>query len=151
MSRSRGRSSLHEARYAAQLIYLMICICLPYVPQWRLTSMWWHLSPLHMFFWCVWGSRSPPKPCEKRHNVRMQLSQPVFWDDGVFHTVADILSQSHWWWTSMACLECFTMRRFYHHALVTTSEVVSDLDDTIFEAERFVKRVLISIFTGSHY
>jgi len=39
--------------------------------------------------------------CEKRYNVRMQLSQtvmPVFRDDGVFHTVADTLSQSHWWW-----------------------------------------------------
>ena len=38
----------------------------------------------------------------------------------------------------MACLECFTMRRFYHDALVATSE-----DDAIFEAELFVKRVLI--------
>ena len=31
MSRSKGRSSLHEARYTAQLIYLMISIGLPYV------------------------------------------------------------------------------------------------------------------------
>jgi len=43
------------------------------------------------------------------------------------------------------------MRRFYHDALVTTSEVTSDLDDAIFEAELFVKRVLISILTGNHY
>ena len=33
MSRSKGRSPLHEARNTAQLIYLMICICLPYVPH----------------------------------------------------------------------------------------------------------------------
>ena len=46
----------------------------------------------------------------------------------------------------MACLECFAMRRFYHGALVG-----SDVDDAIFEAELFVKRVLISILTGSHY
>ena len=38
-----------------------------------------------------------------------------------FPTVADILNQTHWWWTSMACLEGFTMRRFYHDALVATS------------------------------
>ena len=108
----------------------------------------------YVLFWCVGGPASLPKHCdklyhcEKRYNVRMQLSQtvmPVFWDDGVFHTVADILSQSHWWWTSMACLECFTMRRF------ATSEVVSYLDNAIFQAELFVKRVLISILTGSHY
>ena len=37
MSRSKGRSSLHEARYTAQLIYLMICIGLPYVPHGDLT------------------------------------------------------------------------------------------------------------------
>ena len=45
---------------------------------------------------------SLPKPCDRlyhcetRYNVRIM---PVFWDDGVFHTVADILSQSHWWLT----------------------------------------------------
>ena len=51
----------------------------------------------------------------------------------------------------MACLECFTMRRCYHDALVAILVVVSDLDDALFEAELFVKRVLISILTGSHY
>ena len=77
---------------------------------------------------------SPPKHydrlyhCEKRSNVGMQVYQttmPVFWDDGVFHTVADILSQTHWWWTSMACLECFTTRKFYLVALVATSVVLT--------------------------
>ena len=48
----------------------------------------------------------------------------------------------------MVCLECFTMRRFYHDALVARG---SDLDDAIFEAELFVKRVLISILTGNQY
>ena len=66
--------------------------------------------------------------CEKRFKLRKQLSQkimPVFCDDGVFDTVADIPSQTHWWWTSMACLEGFPMRRFYHDALVATSVVVA--------------------------
>ena len=134
MSRSKGRSPLHEARNSAQLIYLMICICLPYVPHGGLRPC----DGIYHHCICsfdVWGvPASQPKPCdrlyhcEKGHNARMQLSQtvmPVLWDDGVFHTVADILSQSHWWWTSMACLECFTMRRFYHDALVATSEVVT--------------------------
>ena len=31
MSRLKGRSSLHEARYTAQLIYLIICVGLPNV------------------------------------------------------------------------------------------------------------------------
>ena len=33
MLRSKGRSSLHEARYTSQLIYLMNCVGLPYVPD----------------------------------------------------------------------------------------------------------------------
>ena len=73
MSRSKGRSSLHEARYAAQLIYLMICICLPYVPRGGLRPC----DGIYHHCICafdVWGvPASPPKPCdrlyhcEKRH------------------------------------------------------------------------------------
>ena len=70
MSRSKGRSSLHEPRYNAQLIYLMICVGLPYVPHGGL------------------------RPCDGTHLSHTMMS--VFWDDGVFHTVADSLSQIHW-------------------------------------------------------
>ena len=85
MSRSKGRASLHEARYTAQLIYLTICVGLPYVPHGGLRPC--DVSPLQMFFSCVGVPAIPPKPCdrlyhcEKRSNVRMQLSQtmmPVF-------------------------------------------------------------------------
>ena len=47
-------------------------------------------------------------------------------------------------------LECFTMRRFYHDAFSCCISSC-DLDDTLFEAELFLKRVLISIPAGSHY
>ena len=45
---------------------------------------------------------------------------PVFCDEGVLHTVADILSQTHLP-TSLACLEGFTMRRSYYIVLAATS------------------------------
>ena len=79
MSRSKGRSSLHEARYTAQ----MICIGLPYVPHGGLRPC----DGIYHHCICsfdVWGGpASLPKPCdklyhcEKRYNVRMQLSQTV--------------------------------------------------------------------------
>ena len=147
MSRSKGRSSLHEARYTAQLVYLMICVGLPFCPMEGYVHVMAFITIADVLLMCGGFPASLSKPCdrlchcEKRYNVRMQL-----WDNRVFHTVADILSQRHWWWTSIACLECFTMRRFNHDALVATS-----VDDALFEAELFVKRVLILILTGSHY
>ena len=112
----------------------MICVGLPDVPQRGLRPY----DGIYHHCRCssdVWGVlASPPNPCdisyhcEKRSNVSKQLSQTmmtVFCDDSVFHTVANILSQTHWWWTSMACLERLTLRRFYHDALVATSVVVT--------------------------
>ena len=63
-------------------------------------------SPLQMkcSFDVCWVPASHPNPCdrlhhcEKRSSVRKQVSQTmmlVFCDEGVFHTVADILSQTH--------------------------------------------------------
>ena len=49
----------------------------------------------------------------------------VFCDEGVFHTVAGILSQTHLRRTSIACLEGFTLRRFYHIVFVASSVVVA--------------------------
>ena len=84
MSRSKGSSFLHETRYTAQLIYLMICIGLLYVPHGGLRpcdGIYHHC--MCYFDVCVGGPASLPKSynkldhCEKRYNVRMQLSQTV--------------------------------------------------------------------------
>ena len=83
MSRSKGRSSLHEARYNAQLIYFIICVGLPYVPHEGSRPC----DGIYHHCRCsfdMWGPpASPPKPCdrlhnfEKRSNVHMQLSQTM--------------------------------------------------------------------------
>ena len=70
---------------------------------------------MHVGFHCVKHSTS---------SVRRQLSQtmtPVFCDDGVFHTVADILSQTHLQRTPRVCLDGFTMRTFNYVLLVAAS------------------------------
>ena len=131
MSRSKCRSSLCEVRYAAQLIYLVICVGLPDVPHegFRPCDGIYHHCRCPFDAWVIPQSSNPCDRlyrCEKRSNVRKQLPQttmPVFCDDGVFHTVTHIVSQTPWWWTSMAGLEGFTVRRFYHDALVAASVV----------------------------
>ena len=133
MSRSKGRSSFDKARYTTQLIYLMICVGLPYVPHGG-------LRPCdEMYHHCrcsfdVWGvPASPPKPCyrlyqsEKRSNVRMQLSQTmmhVFWDDGMFHTVANIGGGHlrHVWSISLCEDSTNAMRRFFHYAMILAND-----------------------------
>ena len=77
---SKGCSSLGEAYYTAQLIYLMIYVGLPDVPHGGLSpcdGIYHHC----MCSFDVWGvPASPPSPCdrlyhcEKRSNVRKQLS-----------------------------------------------------------------------------
>ena len=58
MSRSKGRSPLHEAHYTSQLIYVMICVGLPDVPHGGLRftqlQIFWvrHIGGGHL--WHVW-------------------------------------------------------------------------------------------------
>ena len=83
MPRSKGRSSLHEARYAEQLIYLMMCIGLPYVPHGGLRPCEGIYHHCICSFDVCGVPASLPKSCdklyhcEKRYNVRMQLYQTV--------------------------------------------------------------------------
>ena len=77
-----------------------------------------------------------------------QTMVSVFCDDGVFHKVADILRQTHWWWTCGMC-------EGFHYAEILPRCIVcyiigSDLGDALIEAEVFGKRTMISIITGSH-
>ena len=80
----------------------------------------------------VWGVPAIlPKPCDKLYHCEKRPHAAVSNGDARF---------LRWWrvshscrysesvtlmWTSMACLGCFTMRRFYHDALVATSAVVT--------------------------
>ena len=65
MSRSKGRSSLHEARYTVQLIYLTICVGLPDVPHGGVRPC----DGIYHHCRCsfdVWGVHaSPPNPCDQ--------------------------------------------------------------------------------------
>ena len=74
---------------------------------------------------------------------------PMFWHDGVFHTVADILSDT-------LVVDIYGMFGVFHYAKILPRYIGcyirrSHLDDALFEAELLVKRVQISILTGSHY
>ena len=87
-------------------------------------------------------------------NVCTQLSQttiPVFWDEGVFHTVADILLSEPEMFTDIyAMLGAF---RYTKVLLRCTGRYISGsgLDDALIEAEFFGKQTLNSVLAGSHY
>ena len=154
MSRSKGRSSFYEARCSctAQLIYLMICVGLPYVPHGGLSPC--EGTDHHCIYsFDVWGvPASPPKPCdrlyhcEKRYNVRMQLSQtvmPVFWYDAW-----RVLHGCRYSESVILVVDIYGMFGVFHYAKILPRCIGcyisgSDLDDALFEAELFMKRVLI--------
>ena len=74
---------------------------------------------------------------------------PVFCDEGVFHTVASIQSD-----TFTADINGIFGRFHYAKILPHCNGCYisnCDLDDAVIEAEGFMKRTLIEILTESHY
>ena len=94
------------------------------------------------------------KALRNLQNVCTQLSQttiPVFCDEGVFHTVADILLSEPEMFTDI-----YAMLGAFHYTKVLlrcTGRYISGsgLDDALIEADIFGKQTLNSVLSGSHY